>query len=319
MIAKVTVFCFLASYAVAFALELTRLLGRSRLSRFVMLGFGAAGLLAQTLFLLARFQSTHLPPLLSSTYDWLLVLSWLLVLVYLFLTAMDRELALGAFALPVVLLLIAATYFIAGPESSPLRAEDLAIARKRWLMLHVTSLVFGMFGVAVGFVSGLMYMVQRRRLKTKHAAQQGWKMPNLERLAVINRWSLMIAFLLLTLSFGTGIGLIFIARDLKEGMSFSDPLVIVGGVMWAALAAVFVWFLRHRRPTGRQMVWLTLCTLGFLLMIVGVLIISRNRTMHVEQIPRLRLEESKRLALLAHSNVLYEEETPLFNHAEART
>src|SRR5207244_772115 len=102
------------------------------------------------------------------------------------------------------------------------------------------------------------------------------KMPNLERLAVINRWSLMVAFLLLTLSFGTGVGLIFFPRHANEGMSFSDPLVIVGGVMWGALAAIFVWVLRHRRPTGKQMICLTLCTLGFLLMMVGVLIVSRN-------------------------------------------
>src|SRR5258708_34722774 len=95
----VTVVCFLASYLVALALELGRLLGRSRVSRFVMLGFGLAGFVAHTLYLLNRSQETHLPPLLASTHDWMLVLAWLLVLFYLFLTLVRSERALGEFAL----------------------------------------------------------------------------------------------------------------------------------------------------------------------------------------------------------------------------
>src|SRR5882672_11435135 len=102
----VTVVCFLASYLVAFALELGRLLGRSRISRFVRLGFALAGFVAHTLYLLNRSQQTHLPPLLASTHDWMLVLAWVLALFYLFLTLVQRELALGVFALPVVLLLV---------------------------------------------------------------------------------------------------------------------------------------------------------------------------------------------------------------------
>lgn len=296
--ANVTVFCFLASYVVAFALELTRLLGRNRLSRFVMLGFGAAGLVAHTILIFNRSRSAHLPPLLSSTYDWLLVLSWLLILIYLFLTAMDRELALGAFALPVVLLLIAATYFIEAPEASPLRAEDLEKARRGWLMLHAASLVFGMTGVAVGFVSGLMYMVQRRRLKTGHGAQQGWKMPNLERLAVVNRWSLMFAFLLLTLGFGSGIGLAIYPRDPAIRIAWTDPLVILSGAIWIALATVFVWLLRHRRPSGKQMAWLTGCALVFLLLTVaGLQIIAGSHAVRVGTIHHGDTE-SRRIEIL---------------------
>ncbi|MGE5195058.1 MAG: hypothetical protein ACM3U2_21400, partial [Deltaproteobacteria bacterium] len=102
----VTIICFLASYLIALALELGRLLGRSRISRFVMVGFGLAGFVAHTIYLLNRSQQTHLPPLLSSTHDWMLVLAWILVLFYLFLTLVQQELAVGMFALPVVLLLI---------------------------------------------------------------------------------------------------------------------------------------------------------------------------------------------------------------------
>src|SRR5207302_191206 len=106
------VFCFLASYLVAFALELGRLLGRSVISRVVMIGFGIAGFVAHTVYLLNRSQQTHLPPLLSSTHDWMLVLAWVLVLFYIFLTLAQRELAVGVFALPVVMILVGSAYFL---------------------------------------------------------------------------------------------------------------------------------------------------------------------------------------------------------------
>lgn len=280
--ANVTIFCFLASYLVAFVLELTRLLGRSRLSRLVMLGFGAAGLVAHTMFLLGRFRQTQLPPLLSSTHDWLLVLAWLLILFYLFLTAMDRELALGAFTLPVVLVLIAATYFMNDPRAALRGPEAYVAARRGWAMLHAAALVFGMAGVAIGFVSGVMYLVQHRRLKTRHPEQQGWKMPNLEKLAVVNRWSLMLSFLLLSIGFATGIGLGIFPRDTADRVAFTDPLVITSGILWVVLAGVFVWLLRHRKPTGRQMTWLTVCALSFLVLtLVGLWVITGGHAVHV--------------------------------------
>src|SRR6516165_969018 len=100
----VTVVCFLASYLVALALELGRLLGRSRISRLVMVAFALAGFLAHTLYLYNRSQKAQLPPLLASAHDWVLVLAWVVALFYLFLALTQKELAVGVFALPVVIL-----------------------------------------------------------------------------------------------------------------------------------------------------------------------------------------------------------------------
>ena len=91
--AKVSVFCFLASYVVALGLDAARLLKRLPVARWIGLAFGLAGFAAQTGYLLIRGRQELLPPLLSSAHDWLLVLAWIVVLLYLFLTAVDRELA----------------------------------------------------------------------------------------------------------------------------------------------------------------------------------------------------------------------------------
>ena len=54
MLSGVSTICFAASYAVALALEISRLLFRSGVRRLVMLGFAGAGLVAHTAFLYYR-------------------------------------------------------------------------------------------------------------------------------------------------------------------------------------------------------------------------------------------------------------------------
>ncbi|MGH7193726.1 MAG: hypothetical protein ACREJM_09365, partial [Candidatus Saccharimonadales bacterium] len=82
MLSRVTIFCFAASYAVAWALEASRLWFRSGFRGAVMLGFGAAGLLAHTFYLAYRAGADAVP--LSSEFDWYLLAAWLLAAVYLY-------------------------------------------------------------------------------------------------------------------------------------------------------------------------------------------------------------------------------------------
>jgi ABC-type uncharacterized transport system permease subunit len=268
----VTIVCFLASYLVALALELGRLLGRSRISRFVMLGFGLAGFVAHTLYLLNRSQQTHLPPLLASTHDWMLVLAWVLVLFYLFLALVQKELAVGMFALPVVLLLVISAYFL---NQEPNTEFTVELARRHWGMLHASFLLFGLVAGASGFLSGLMYLVQHHRLKTRHGEQSGLKMPSLARLAQVNRWSVLLAFLLLTLGFASGVVLTVAPPGGSTTVRLADPAVVTSGIVWVILAGLFVRLLSHRGPTGRQVAWLTLCGCGFLLLtLVGLQVIT---------------------------------------------
>jgi len=279
MLANVTIFCFFASYLVAFVLELSRLVGRSQISRLFMVGFGVAGFVAHSAYLLNRSQQSHLPPLLSSIHDWLLVLAWLLVLLYLFLTFVQPDLAWGVFTLPVVLTLVASIYLIAPEPSSLVNAER---ARRSWGMLHASLLVFGMGCVAGGFVSGLMYLVQHRRLKTGYAVHSGLSMPSLERLAQINRWSVGLSFLLLTLGFGSGVYLGLLSRK-ENSFQFTDPFVLAGGGLWLLLTGLFIWMFRQRRPKGKQIAWMTMCAFGFLLITVVVLqVLSGSHLLGIE-------------------------------------
>jgi hypothetical protein len=270
---RVTVICFLASYLVAFVLELGRLLGRSVISRLVMIGFGIAGFAAHTVYLVNRSQQTHLPPLLASTHDWMLVLAWVLVLFYVFLALAQKELAVGTFALPVVLILVGSAYFL---NQEPSLSELNAVrAHRGWVLLHTASLMFGMTAGAAGFLSGWMYLIQHRRLKAHHAEQTGLRMPSLARLAQVNRWAIMLTFLFLTLGFASGVLLQVVPRAEQSAVRMGDPVVVGSAVVWLGLAAAFVRLLSSRTSAGRQVAWLTLAGCGFLLLtVVGLLIVT---------------------------------------------
>ncbi len=283
MWANVSVFCFLASYLVSWGLELSRLLGRARWNHLAGLGFATAGLLAQTIYLMNRAQRTDLPPLLSSAHDWLIVLTWVLVLAYLLLGIAYREIALGAFAIPVVLALILPTYLMPDPDfkTEPGRVQALKEAERSWTMLHASSILLGMGSVAVGLVAGMMYLVQHRRLKSRSFARTGWQMPSLERLAQVNRWSVIAAFVSLTVGFGSGIMLSLFPETPGELVRFDDPVVIVSGFLWAGLTIVVVWQLTHRGQSGRQIALLNIASCGFLLItVVGLKLLIGGSGFH---------------------------------------
>lgn len=266
---NVQVFCFFASYLLALGLELSRFIGRSRLSWLATQVVVAAGLVAHTMYLLNRARQTGQPPLLSSTHDWLLVLSWLAVISYLTLMLFDRDLAVGVFLLPIILLCVIATYFVSQDSASHLDAL------KGWKMLHASLLVLGMLGVIVGLVLSLMYLFQQRRLRRRMVLAEGFGVPNLERLARLNRWSILISVPMLTFGFATGIGLGFISREGDSAFHFSDPLVLASGITWLGMVVLFTWLLTGRRPRGRQVALLTIWACGFLLVtVVGLQIFT---------------------------------------------
>ena len=113
----ISITCFAASYSVALALELSRLVFRSGIRGAIMLGFGAAGLLAHTIYLYERAKSVSGSPL-SSEQDWYVVAAWFLAATYLYLTAYHRDNA-GVFLLPLVLGLVAAGWLTRAVRARP--------------------------------------------------------------------------------------------------------------------------------------------------------------------------------------------------------
>ena len=256
---KTTVICFLASYALAFACELGQLKWRHALGRIVSLLLAVAGLTAHTFYLLRRSNQSDLPPLLSSAHDWLLVLAWLAVLVYLFVSLAGGELGTGLVMWPVVLTLVVASQSV---TTSPSGVLDY---HRNWKMLHASLLMLGTTFVLLGFVLSLLYLWQHRRLKQRQMHASAVKLPNLELIERLNRWAILTAVPLQTLGIASGFGLTIFAKGGEVPMTWTDPVVIGGAVTCTLMGVLFIWLLTQKRSPGRQVALLTAWACGFLL------------------------------------------------------
>jgi ABC-type uncharacterized transport system permease subunit len=267
MISGITILCFAASYAVALALEVSRLLFRSGVRGALMLGFGGAGFLAHTAFLGYRAAAVTQAPL-SSPFDWYLVAAWALAGLYLGLTVQYSRTPVGLFILPLVLGLIGVARFLA--DQQPFARGS---ASQFWGMIHGAFLLLGVLAVLAGSVAGLMLLVQSYRLKHKMAGGERLRLPSLESLERAGARLTMAAPWMLALGFLSGVILNQVNhhRQLDDVVPWNDPVVWSFTLLlaWATAAALFCALYKPARQ-GRKVAYLTLTSFLFLLLWLGI-------------------------------------------------
>src|SRR5918912_1146191 len=140
---RITTFCFFASYALALGLELWHLLRPRPIFRLLGLLAGAAGLLAQTLYLYAQ------RPPLAGQYGWMLFLAWVLAIFYLCGSVHHRRQAWGVFVLPLIrgLLALGVAFGPAPPDARDSWRDGNLSPDKLWAPVHVGMLLLATVGV----------------------------------------------------------------------------------------------------------------------------------------------------------------------------
>ena len=258
---RLSILCFAGTYSLALASDLARFVTRSRARWYLTVALTALGWVVQTAFLgnLAWSRRELLP--VTTVYESLLVLSWILAAIDLYLVVSSpKPVAVGLFVLPLVVVLSA----VAGLWGQ--RASWVEWGGRVWFWgtVHGVLLLLGAVSICVAFVGGLMYLVQANRLKHKRSARFGFALPSLEQSERLNRGAITLAFPLLT--FGLLIGMALIPATRGAGghpLRWTDPKVVSTGVLWLVFAALL-----HARfqPTmrGRRVVWLTMVAFGFL-------------------------------------------------------
>ncbi len=262
----ISLLCFGASYAVAWGLELVKFLRRSGVRRLLMLLFVCLGLLAHTLYLGHRAVEFSATPL-SSGFDWCLVAAWLVVAAYLYLSYYYPEASLGVFMLPLAIGLVVAAAFA---ERTPFAAHE---ALRAWGAVHGISLLAGTLAVMVGFVAGLMYLVQSNRLKHKRPPAPGFRPPSLEWLEKVNSRVIILSALLIGVGFLAGIILNQVGRG-GEAVPWTDPVIWSSALMllWLVTAAIFNMLYRPSRR-GRKVAYLTVVSFGFLVLSLAMFLL----------------------------------------------
>ncbi len=260
MLDRVTIVCFIASYATALALELLYQFRPLRLLRWLALLFGAAGLTAQTIFL-----AVQRPPLIWQ-FGWMLFLAWVLAVFYVIGSVHHRRLSWGLFVLPLVLGLVGLGWAFGQPRDSANPQENLLEIPTAWKTIHEGLLLLASVGLCVGFLASLMYLVQAHRLRAKTLPGQGLRLWSLERIEAMNRRAIVLAFPLLTA--GMLVGIVLMWHDRLSG--WSDPRVLASGVLWLAFALLL--YLRYGyHLRGRPVALLTIVTF---VLLVGCLVLA---------------------------------------------
>jgi ABC-type transport system involved in cytochrome c biogenesis permease subunit len=255
-LARVTVFCFAASYGVALALDLWRLARPRLILRVVSLLFGAAGLFAHLIYLIVQA-----PPLVSSNGS-LLFLAFVLGVFWFYGSLHHQRVAWGVFVLPLVLGLIGLSQF---NPTRPSGEEPVWASLKLmpfWSGTHGVLLLLASVGICVGFVASVMYFVQVYRLRSKTLPGQGLKLMSLERLEQMNRRAILWAFPLLTLGLVVGVGIQLQHGEFLEGWMSPKILSTLG--LWLVFAILL--FLRYgAHVRGQKVALLTIVAFGVLL------------------------------------------------------
>ena len=254
----VTLFCFWASYLLAWGLELARARRETSVLRWAALGMTAAGLLAHSVYLYVRSRDSGVPAILASPQDWLLALAWVPVAVLLVSQAVSRT-ATGAYLLAPVLVIVSAAAFVSDRPS-------VGVPSHYWLsLIHAAMLMMGVAGITFALALSVMYLVQHRRLKRKQLFGRGAELLSLERLSRLNWWSVVSSVPLLTSGLALGVVLSIASLRTETPVPLtSAPLLIVGG-LWLAVVPLLIGLVRSRTDSGRAVAWRTLAACGFLL------------------------------------------------------
>jgi ABC-type uncharacterized transport system permease subunit len=263
MLTGISFTCFAASYAVALAFEIARFFTRVRILTVLAIVMSAAGLVAHTVYLYNYVQQgVQDGQPFAGWYHWCLLAAWFLAAIYVGLAPVNPKTALGLFMLPMILLAVALAY--------PFR--DMApfpSSQRYWGAAHGMLLLAGSVVVMLGFIAGLMYLVQSYRLKHKLPPRQGLRLPSLEWLQRINSRAMIFSTSLL----GAGL-LAGILLNVSQGLvPWTDPAICISGLLvaWLVIAALVEIFYRPARQ-GAKVAYLTVASFVFLVLVLAIVL-----------------------------------------------
>ena len=263
---EISVTCFLTSYVIVLVLELLRLWGRMPGRGLAVIVMTALGLFTHTSYLLIRGASIQASDIgrLATWTDWALMVALGLAVSFLIFYVRRPDTIISFFFLPAVLGLIGLALAMRG--RAPFSRTE---ATELWRNVHGLALVIGVGAVLVGFLAGVMYLVQSWRLKHKRAGSS-LRLPTLETLQRLNRHCLTAS------TTAVGIGLLAgVVMNLNRWghVGWTDRGVLFSGLLlvWLAAATAVEFFYAPARR-GRKVVYLTLASFGFLVLAMfGVL------------------------------------------------
>lgn len=275
----VGILCFAASYVVALCLEISRIFFRSSVRNAFSLIWILAGLIAQTAYLYYHHAVSFVP--IDGAESYFLVSAWGLAIVCFYLGCFHPKTPFGLVFLPIVLLLIGGALSVpenmTGTTTEMSIADNLTRRSTLWSRIHAGTFFLSTLAVCVGFVGGLMYLIQDRRLRLKRLPSERFRLPTIEWSQSLCRQAIGVSILLLGVCIFSGFLLRALDRDGKAFFSPTDPLVF-GAILIFSFLLIFSGILstKYFKTEGRYIALLTLIAFLCLMSMLAFAVIMQN-------------------------------------------
>ena len=193
---------------------------------------------------------------------------WLLALAYLYTEMSTGERAMGAFILPLAVVLQSIAAFNPGVED---RAELL---QGPLFGVHVSSLLFAYASFALAGVIGLTYVLLFKEIKAKHLGFFYARLPSLQVLDAMNYRAVVIGWVFLTV--GLLVGFVWMGNTPSydprlQAMSLDDPKIFVALCCWL-IYSFETFAARALGWGGRRSAYLS--ALGFMIVLLNFVPVS---------------------------------------------
>jgi cytochrome c-type biogenesis protein CcsB len=212
-------------YIGATGLALAYLVQRHDLVHRLSVLAALAGWAAHTVALIVRSLELGAPPF-GSLPDAISVAAWVVVLLEVLLEQRTGVRVLGAFVLPVAVVL--------SLKATTVRPGTLApVLASAWIWIHIALAMIGVAAFVFNFAGAVMYLLQERQLKTKRPGAFYYRLPALQTLDRLTFRTLALGFPFLT----TGLVLGALWARAAWGSAFTfDPLAFFSLVAWLIYA-----------------------------------------------------------------------------------
>lgn len=179
----IAVFSYLVTETLYWLNLVSRKLAYAKLSsRFLVIS-----LLIHFTAMMARSRQLHLVPY-KDLYGSLSLFAWMVALIYLALEFRHRQKSVGAFLLPIpiVLLLLGTLLNRPGMHMPPAELRGMLFA------YHVTSNIFAYSAFTVSFILSMLYLLQHHQIRVRRPGLLFSRLPSLELLERMNRTSVAV-------------------------------------------------------------------------------------------------------------------------------
>ena len=203
---------------------------RKHIARLIRIWLSVAAFSHSIYLLLLGLRLGHIP--VGDVYQVLTTFAWLSVLVYLSLEIRLKEMTMGVFFLPIILIMHMISNILIDVDK-PLAA----ILTNVLFEVHVAIMISAYAAFAISFISSLMYILLSREMQSKRLGIFFERLPSLEFFDKLSNQAVNIGLVVVTIGILLGF---YMGYNIWEGSWQWDPKLVAVVLSWGIYMVHFI-------------------------------------------------------------------------------